>query len=113
EAQSATLVRVIEQELGKPIRYVVPSHPHYDHTGGLRRIVAEGATAVLAAGHEGELRPIVDAPHTSPPDELARRRSGGEQVGGIEVFSNEHVIEEGDRRLELYEVSSIPHVNPK
>jgi glyoxylase-like metal-dependent hydrolase (beta-lactamase superfamily II) len=112
EAQSATLARMIDEQIGKPIRYVVPSHPHYDHTGGLRRVVAVGATALLAAGHEAELRPVVEAPHTQPPDELARLRAAGENVGGIEVFSGERVIEEGERRLEIYEVSSIPHVNP-
>src|SRR5690606_30167000 len=55
EAQGATLVRMIDERFGKPVRYVVPSHPHWDHTGALRRLVAAGATAVLAAGHEDEL----------------------------------------------------------
>lgn len=113
EAQGETLVRMIEEQLGKPVRYAVPSHPHYDHAGALRRLVAAGATALLAAGHEQELRPILEAPHTNPADELARRRAAGEQVGGIEVFSGRHTIEEGDQRLELYEVSGIPHVEPK
>src|SRR5690606_5412900 len=113
EAQGETLVRMIGERFGKPIRYVIPSHPHWDHTGALRRLVAAGATAILAAGHEVELRAVIEAPHTNPPDELARRRAAGERVGGIEVFTGERVIEEGDRRLELYEVSGIPHVEPK
>lgn len=113
EAQSATLARLVERELGKPIRYVIPSHPHYDHAGGLRRIVAAGANAVLAAGHEGELRAIVEAPHTNPADDLGRRRATGQTVGAIEVFGGTRVIEEGGQRLELYEVTTIPHVRPK
>lgn len=113
EVQGETLVRAIGERFGKPIRYVIPSHPHWDHTGALRRLVAAGATAILAAGHEVELRAVIEAPHTNPPDELARRRAAGERVGGIEVFTGERVIEEGDRRLELYEVSGIPHVEPK
>jgi glyoxylase-like metal-dependent hydrolase (beta-lactamase superfamily II) len=113
EAQSATLARLVQQEIGKPIRYVVPSHPHYDHTGGLRGLVAVGATAVLARGHEGELRAVIEAPHTNPPDELARRRAAGETVGSIEVFDGTRVIEDGGQRLELYEVTTIPHVRPK
>src|SRR5690606_559304 len=52
EAQGETLVRMIGERFGKPIRYVIPSHPHWDHTGALRRLVAAGATAILAAGHE-------------------------------------------------------------
>jgi glyoxylase-like metal-dependent hydrolase (beta-lactamase superfamily II) len=113
EAQSATLVRLIADEIGKPIRYVAPTHPHYDHTGGLRGLVAVGANAVLAAGHESELRAVIEAPHTNPPDELARRTSARQAVGTIEVFAGMRVIEEGDQRLELYEVATIPHVRPK
>ena len=30
----------------KPIRYVVNSHWHIDHSGGLRTFVAEGATII-------------------------------------------------------------------
>ena len=44
EAQSMTLERLIEDNIGKPIRYVIPTHPHYDHTGGLRGLAAAGAS---------------------------------------------------------------------
>ena len=113
EAQSLTLARMVEEKFGKPIRYVIPSHPHYDHTGGIRGLAAVGATVLVSAGHEAELRGIVEAPHTNPPDELARRANAGQQVGGVEVFTEKKVITEGDQVLELYEVHSIPHVDPK
>jgi glyoxylase-like metal-dependent hydrolase (beta-lactamase superfamily II) len=112
EAQGLRLGRLIEAELGKPVRYVVPSHPHYDHTGGVRAVAALGATVLVAAGHATELRELVESPHTNPPDELARRRAAGDAVGGIEVFSGMTVIEEGAQRVELYEVDTIPHVRP-
>ena len=35
----------------KPIRYVINSHAHFDHSGGLRAAVAEGATIVTMAGN--------------------------------------------------------------
>jgi glyoxylase-like metal-dependent hydrolase (beta-lactamase superfamily II) len=113
EAQSETLVRRIEEEIGKPIRYVAPTHPHYDHTGGIRALAAVGATVLVAAGHEAELRGIVEAPHTNPPDQLARAAGGGGEVGAVEVFSGMTVVEEGGQRLELHELTTIPHVNPK
>jgi glyoxylase-like metal-dependent hydrolase (beta-lactamase superfamily II) len=113
EAQSLTLARRIEEEIGKPIAYVAPTHPHYDHTGGIRGLAAVGATVMIAGGHEAELRAIIEAPHTNPPDELARALSAGAEVGAIEVFSDTTTIEEGDRQLVLYEVHGIPHVDPK
>ena len=112
EAQALTLARRIDEEIDKPIRYVTPTHPHYDHTGGIRGLAAVGATVLVAAGHESELRAIVESPHTNPPDELARALSAGSEVGAVEAFSGMTVIEEGERRLELYEVTTIPHVNP-
>src|SRR5258705_9955321 len=35
----------------KPIRYVVNTHQHFDHSGGLRAFVAEGATIVTHDAH--------------------------------------------------------------
>ena len=34
---------------GKPIKYLVLTHHHMDHTGGTRTYVAEGATVVVPA----------------------------------------------------------------
>lgn len=112
EAQSLTLARRVDAELGKPIRYVAPTHPHYDHTGGVRALAAVGADVVVASGHENELRGIVESPHTNPPDELARRRAAGEDVGGLDVFEGMTAIADDGQRLELYEVDGIPHVRP-
>ncbi len=36
---------------GKPIRYVMNTHPHSDHTGGLPALVAEGATIITQANN--------------------------------------------------------------
>jgi len=113
EAQSLSLARMIEGAIDKPIRYVVPTHPHYDHTGGLRGLASLGASVLTAAGHEDEIRGIVESPHTNPPDALARRAAAGAEIGQVEVFSGMTEIRDGDQVLTLYEVTTIPHVNPK
>jgi glyoxylase-like metal-dependent hydrolase (beta-lactamase superfamily II) len=113
EGQSQMLARLIDEHIGKPIRYVVPTHPHYDHTGGIRALAALGANVLVAAGHEAELRMILESPHTNPPDALAKNIAAGVEVGRIEVFSGKTEISEGEQTLQLFEASGIPHVAPK
>ncbi|HWK55193.1 MAG TPA: MBL fold metallo-hydrolase [Hyphomicrobiales bacterium] len=112
EAQSETLARLVAQHIGKPIRYVLPTHPHYDHTGGVRALMAQGALVLTGKGHEAELRRLVEAPHTNPPDALARAIAQGAAVGRVEAFTASAEIGEGDQQLQLFEVRGIPHVEP-
>ncbi len=113
EGQSLTLARMIEQSIGKPIRYVVPTHPHYDHTGGIRGLASVGAIVLVAGGHEAELRKLVESPHTNPADALATHLAAGAEVGRVEVFTGMTEITEGEQTLQLYEVNGIPHAAPK
>jgi glyoxylase-like metal-dependent hydrolase (beta-lactamase superfamily II) len=47
---------------GKPFRYVVLTHHHIDHTGGLRAYAAEGATIVVGKGNGAFFRKVLAAP---------------------------------------------------
>ena len=55
----------------KPIRYALTTHHHFDHTGGLRTYVAEGATVVTHASNVAYFEKTLTAPAT-----LVARRAG-------------------------------------
>ena len=58
----------------KRIRYVVNTHHHIDHSRGLRRYVAEGATIVTHRINAPYFERVFAAPKTLNPDALSRRR---------------------------------------
>src|ERR1700722_6497783 len=53
---------------GKPIKYLVLTHHHMDHTGGMRAFVAEGATIIVPAQDKAYFEQVAKAPHTLEPD---------------------------------------------
>jgi glyoxylase-like metal-dependent hydrolase (beta-lactamase superfamily II) len=67
------LARLRQAAPGKPVRYVVQSHHHSDHLGGIRAYVAEGATLVLTPTAAPLVERIAAAHPTMSPDRLARR----------------------------------------
>src|SRR6185503_12446344 len=56
----------------KPIRYVVNTHPHSDHTGGLPVLVAEGATLVAQENSREFFERALNTPRTLLDDVLAK-----------------------------------------
>jgi len=89
---------------GKPIRYVVLTHHHMDHTGGVRAFVAEGATLVVGQGSGAHFRRVLSAPWSRNPD-LAQRDLSGAQI--VEV-SDKYVLADSRREVAAYLMDN-PH----
>ncbi len=58
---------------GKPIKQLVMTHHHMDHSGGSRAYVAEGAEVVMPAQSRPFFEAMFMAPHTVSPDALAKQ----------------------------------------
>ena len=50
----------------KPIRYVVMTHHHGDHIGGLRSFIAEGATVITTQANRRTVEEMADATAVGP-----------------------------------------------
>ena len=91
----------------KPIRYVVNTHPHSDHTGGLPVLVAEGATLVAQENSREFFERALNTPRTLLDDSLAKNPKRLK----IETFADKKVYTDGTQTVELYHVFPAPHSN--
>jgi glyoxylase-like metal-dependent hydrolase (beta-lactamase superfamily II) len=91
----------------KPIRYVFNTHPHFDHTGGLPALVAEGATVITQKNNEEFLERALNTPRTLLDDRLAKNPKKAK----IEAVTEKKVYTDGTRTVEMYHVSPVPHSN--
>ena len=90
---------------GKPIRSVVNSHAHFDHSGGLRAAVAEGATIVTQAQNVAYFEQVLSQPNAVRPDALAQ---AGRKPGFVPV-SDKLEIGDASRAVEVHRIVGGPH----
>ena len=91
----------------KPIRYLVTTHHHFDHTGGLRTYVAEGATIVTHQSSVPYFQKTVMAPATLMPDMQSRNP----KQPMFQAVSDRYVITDGKQSIEIYPTSGDTHTN--
>ena len=56
----------------KPLQYLINTHHHFDHAGGIRAAVSEGLTIITHEINREFLERLVTRPRTLQPDALAR-----------------------------------------
>jgi glyoxylase-like metal-dependent hydrolase (beta-lactamase superfamily II) len=91
----------------KPVRYVLTTHHHFDHTGGLRTYVGEGATVVTHQSNVPYFEKTLVAPATLVPD--AQVRTPKKPVF-LPVF-DKRVITDGKQTIEVYATGGDTHTN--
>jgi glyoxylase-like metal-dependent hydrolase (beta-lactamase superfamily II) len=90
DGRGAAVLAAAKQAIpGKPIRFVVNSHAHFDHASGLGAAVAEGSTILTHRNNEVVLERLLAGPRTLIGDSLAkapaRRKDVVQAVGDHDV----------------------------
>ena len=92
---------------GKPIRYVVNSHNHFDHSGGVRAAVGEGAALVVQAQSKPYYEKVLTNPNRIAPDHLAKSAKKAKVVPVNEKL----VLDDGARKVEIHRLHPTNHVD--
>lgn len=91
---------------GKPIKYLVLSHHHFDHISGMRQYAAEGATIVVPAPNKAYFEQVLKAPNTVEPDALQKAPKNVPVVEVKDSFS----IKDDTVEIHVYNMPN-PHAN--
>ena len=105
ERSLAVIAEVKKQIPSKPIRYLVNTHHHFDHSGGLRTYVAEGATIITHQSNKAFYETTFKAPHTLNPDRQWREKKRAK----ILAVGAKHVLTDGARVVELHLIQGSLH----
>jgi glyoxylase-like metal-dependent hydrolase (beta-lactamase superfamily II) len=106
DARSTALIAEVKKVVPeKPIKFVVNTHHHFDHAGGLGAFVAEGATIITHDVNKAFLEQSLAAPRTVKPDKLAQ--SG--KKAAVEGMQDKRVLSDGTHTIELYLIQGNVH----
>jgi glyoxylase-like metal-dependent hydrolase (beta-lactamase superfamily II) len=108
EARGLAVITAARQAIpNKPIRYVVNTHPHFDHASGLAPFVAEGITIITHENNEDFLEDALEAPRTLVGDALAKAR----RQPKIEGVGDRRVLKGANHTIELHHVRDLQHTD--
>jgi glyoxylase-like metal-dependent hydrolase (beta-lactamase superfamily II) len=111
ERSLAVIAEVYKLVPNKPITYVVNTHHHWDHLGGIRTYRHEGATVVINERNRGFVEEVLtpgprllqpDRYSLSPPEEWAEGYT-------FEAVREKFILGDQSRTVELYNVYGLAH----
>ncbi len=105
ERSNAVIAEVKKLLPSKPIRYLINTHHHFDHSGGLRTYVAEGATVVTHQSNKPFYETTFKSPHTLNPDRQWREKKKAKFL----VVGAKHVMSDNAHTVEIHHIQGNPH----
>ncbi|HEX5106927.1 MAG TPA: MBL fold metallo-hydrolase [Vicinamibacterales bacterium] len=106
EPRSLAVIEKVKSTIPKkPIRYLINTHHHFDHSGGLRTYVNEGATIVTHEMNKPYYEEAWKAPRTLTPDLLAK--SG--KTATFQTFNTNKLDLKGRHPIEVHMIQNSGH----
>jgi len=106
EGQSAWVIDAAKKKYpGKPIKSLVLTHHHMDHTGGMRAFAAEGATVIVPAPDKAYFEAAIKAPHTFEPDAQQKAM----KPAAVQEVKDTMALKDDTVEINLYNIAN-PHV---
>jgi len=108
----AVIEEIVRLAPGKPIRYLVNTHQHFDHIGGLRTYLHIGATVITHwKNYDFYNRDVLDyTPRTVAPDMVSLWPPTELTEGyNLETVRENYVVTDGERILQVFYVHPLTH----
>ena len=114
EARSLAVIAEVRRVIpDKAIRYVVNTHHHADHAGGLRTYVAQSATVITHEDNHDFYNDVFFHPGTRAlePDILSGRMPwfAGNRIPAFELVGDRYTLTDGERNVDIYPVLRLGH----
>ena len=93
ERAEAVLAEAKRLVPNKPIKYVINSHHHWDHSGGLRAAAAEGITIITQEQNKSFYEQAWKQPRSLDPDKLSQNPKKANYI----TFKDKYELNDGRR----------------
>jgi len=104
--QSAEVIKLAKAKYpNKPIKTLVLTHHHMDHTGGMRAFAAEGATVIVPAPDKAYFEEVIKRPHTLEPDAQQKAM----KAANVQEVKDTMSLKDDTVEINLYNIPN-PHV---
>ena len=106
EARSLAVIAEAKRLVpNKPIKYLINTHSHFDHSGGVRTYAAEGATIITQEMNVPFYQKAWAAPRTLAPDNLSKDAKEAKFLAVKEKYT----LTEGNQTLQIFHENGSMH----